>query len=136
MPLNTPNHNNDSDTTFARALGVVCDYNQADKTVFTLTVEQRHLNRGGVMHGGMTCTLLDSTCGTACLFGQRAGATISLTTNYTAPAKLGDKLTCTAVVSKRTKTLAFVDATVVNQNNQIIATATGVFRIIALTTKP
>ena len=92
-----------------------------------ITVAEKHLNRGGSMHGGMTATLLDMTCGAIAYSGPRA--TVSLTVNYMAPGLLGDELTCTAHVDRRTQTLAFLNANITNQNGNTIATATAVFRI-------
>lgn len=117
--------------TFAKMLGIQHQQTTDNTATLALTITEQHLNGGGFSHGGVTATLLDSTCGVACLHGRQGGVTLSLTTNYIAPAQLGDVLTCTATVTKRTKKMAFAIAEITNQNNQTIATATAVFRILS-----
>ena len=115
--------------TFGQAMGVTPVSKDNNTSVCTLTIEERHLNAGGTLHGGMTATLLDSTCGSVATINNNKRATISLTTNYVSAGLLGDQLTCTAHINRRTGKLAFINATIINQNGTTIATATAIFRI-------
>ncbi len=117
-------------STLTRNLGIESIHKSNEKSMLRMTVQDDHLNNGGVMHGGVMATLMDSTCGTTAVFGYKGGATASLTINYLAPVHLGDVLTCTAILKKRTHTLAFVDAQTINQDGELVATATSVFRVI------
>ena len=114
--------------TFGKSFGVYSEVINENTAQTKITIEERHLNARGTMHGGMTATILDNTCGEIAGNGPRA--TISLTINYLAPGLLGDELTCTAHLDRQTKTLAFVHSNMVNQNGTTIATATAVFRIM------
>ena len=113
--------------TFGKSLGIKTEIVDENTAVTNITIEERHLNAGGTLHGGMTATILDNTCGAIAGVGRRS--TISLTTNYVSAGLLGDKLTCTAHVDRRTKTLAFVNVNITNQHDTIIATGTALFRI-------
>ena len=113
--------------TFGKSLGVKTDIVDDNTAETKITIEERHLNAGGTLHGGMTATIMDNTCGAIAGIGRRS--TISLTINYVSAGLLGDHLTCTAHVDRRTKTLAFINAKIKNQNNTIIATGTALFRI-------
>ena len=113
--------------TFGKSFGIKTEIIDDKTAVTKITIEERHLNPGGTLHGGMTATIMDNTCGA--IAGKTRRSTISLTTNYVSAGLLGDELTCTATVDRRTKTLAFVNANITNQNNTIIATGTALFRI-------
>ena len=113
--------------TFGKSMGIETSTLDEKTAQTKITIEEKHLNAKGTMHGGMTATILDNTCGAIAGIGPRA--TVSLTVNYLAPGLLGDVLTCTAYVDRRTNTLGFVNANITNQNGNPIATATAVFRI-------
>ncbi|EWY39227.1 hypothetical protein N825_07820 [Skermanella stibiiresistens SB22] len=74
-----------------------------DEAVLTLDVLPRHLNRNGVVHGGVLATLIDTVggfAGTYCTVpGNKRGAvTLSLTTTFMAQASGG---TLRAVARRR-----------------------------------
>ncbi len=57
-------------------------------------IAQRHCNPGGICHGGMIMTIMDVALGEQVLLAVGAGApfvpTISLSTEFLAPGRLGD----------------------------------------------
>jgi uncharacterized protein (TIGR00369 family) len=62
-------------------------------------VEPIHLRHGGIVHGGVYASVLDTVAGYAAYTIAPAGAevvTIQLTMNMTAAAKLGDRIIATA----------------------------------------
>lgn len=77
---------------FQELLGVrVVDW-EPDQVVLELTVGPHHLNRSGIVHGGVLCTLLDvalSFSGLHCEAPDqlRKAMTLSLSTTFVAPAK-------------------------------------------------
>lgn len=97
-----------------------------------LAVEERHLNRTGVIHGGLIALLLDSASGvTASLTvdptGRQPFVTLSLTTHFLAPGHPGRVAASARVVGGGRSTL-FVDARLEHEDGTLIATSTGVFK--------
>ena len=54
------------------------------KCVCEITVEESHLNRGGLLHGGMTASLLDTVSTLAIMSheGNQPGVSVDLNVSY------------------------------------------------------
>lgn len=78
---------------------------------FRLQVGPQHINAGGVCHGGLSLTLLDSGMGSAVweAGGMRPCATIQLDSHFLAAAKEGQRLEGRAEILRRTEEIAFVE---------------------------
>lgn len=79
---------------------------------FGIRLERRHCNNQAVAHGGMLATFADLALGIGGL--ELAGApggfvTISLVTDYLAPAPLGTWLECQPVLLRRTGRMMFME---------------------------
>ena len=101
--------------------------NEAQEGVYYLGLElsDKHGGAPSRGHGGVTMTMLDEVMGRAA--SRSIGKmcfTASMTTNFCAGTKMGDKLLASAVVSRSGKNLVFVDAQL-HAGEQLIATATG-----------
>lgn len=98
-----------------RLVGYVLDVGQPDRRArCILDMDERHLNRHGVLHGGIAATLLDNASGaTASLTVDPAGRapflTISLDTQFIAPARAG-RVTAIAEVTGGGRSLLFIAA--------------------------
>ncbi|MCD9148302.1 PaaI family thioesterase [Pseudophaeobacter flagellatus] len=100
----------------------------------TLDLEPPHLNRHGILHGGIVATVLDVVCGnTASQFFDRKNhaplVTVSLTLSYVAAARAG-RVSATARVTGGGASIAHVFGELVDAEGQLLATATGVFKRI------
>ncbi len=100
----------------------------------TLDLEPPHLNRHGILHGGIVATVLDVVCGnTASQFfdpeNHAALVTVSLTLSYVAAAKAG-RITARARVTGGGKSIAHIFGELHDEQGQLLATATGVFKRI------
>lgn len=96
-----------------------------------LDVLEQHLNIGGITHGGVLLSMLDSVMGGAVVVTLSEGewtATESLTTNFMRPGHPG-RLHATGRVDKRGKLTAFVSGEVTDAEGNVIARATGVWAI-------
>lgn len=74
-------------------------------------VEPHHLNRNGVVHGGMLATLFDHAVGSRCFLalGQEAFlATIQISTHFIREALPGDFVTCEVEVTRVTSSVLFL----------------------------
>ena len=86
---------------FADLLGYELAEWGEDHAVVTLKVDQRHMNRSGVMHGGVLSTLLDTALGYVGTYtpeGEtpKRAFTLSLNCHFIGTVKKGATLTATA----------------------------------------
>jgi uncharacterized protein (TIGR00369 family) len=105
---------------------------ERDRAVAEMVVRDHHLNRAGLIHGGVLTTLLDSVSGCAGCWCPEPGRirralTLSLTTNYMAAAKRGVLRAEGRRVGGGRKVF-FTAAEVVDDRGTVLATATGTFR--------
>ena len=80
--------------------------------VVALRVAERHLNFGGVAHGGMLATVADGALGrnVAIARGRRqAQVTVSLTADFLSGARLGDWLEAHVTVTRMGQRLAYAN---------------------------
>jgi acyl-coenzyme A thioesterase 13 len=100
----------------------------------TLDLAPPHLNRHGILHGGIVATVLDVVCGnTASQFfdpeNHAALVTVSLTLSYVAAARQG-RVTATARVTGGGASIAHLLGELHDEEGRLLATATGVFKRI------
>ncbi len=113
-------------------IGYVVDISDPAHGRCHLDLGPQHLNRHGVLHGGIAAVLLDNACGmTGSLSvdptGKNPFLTISLTTQFLA-AGLPGRVTATGTVKGGGRSLLYIDADLVHQDGTVIATSTGVFK--------
>ena len=103
---------------------------------FTCQPDESHYNPIGAVHGGLVCTLLDSALGCAVHTTLPKGmgyTSIEIKVNYLRPVQAGSgPLTCTGVVTKPGRRVAFADGTVTDSSGKLVATATGSLLVFPL----
>lgn len=97
----------------------------------TITVEMRDELRQphGVLHGGITATLIDTAMAFAvitCLGENERASTVSLTVNYLRPHTQGG-FRCTARVVRAGKRIFTLSADVFNEEGKLIANAVSTY---------
>ncbi len=97
-----------------------------------LDIGPQHGNRHGGLHGGIISCLLDNAMGFAASLsddpaGQTRFLTISMTTQYVAPVQ-GGRVTASGTVTGGGQSTVFVEGRLVDQDNTLLATATGVYK--------
>lgn len=123
-----------SETGAQRLIGYVLDVGQSDRRARChLTLDEQHMNRHGVLHGGIASTLLDNALGATASLTVDAGGrvpfmTLSLNTLFLAPAHKGAELTATGRLVGGGRAVKFVDGELVDSAGRVIATASGVFK--------
>ena len=100
---------------------------------FKSTINQNHLNSAGITHGGYLAALIDAGAGTA---AHRSAdnapcVTISLDIKFIGASKAGDEIIGNVKILKKTKTLIFLFCEL-RCNNQIITSASGVWKILKI----
>jgi uncharacterized protein (TIGR00369 family) len=115
---------------FGRAMGPW--YEKTEGQCFTLgfRAEERHINRLGIIHGGMMMAFADIVLSEA---GRRItrkpSVTMRMAVDFVSPAKLGDWIEGTGELSRSTRNLVFVRARIWRGKHTLM-TASGVFNFI------
>lgn len=116
---------------FIKDLGVEFISSGAGLAVVALNLEPRHLNSWAVAHGGVLMSMLDvvmAAAGRTLFPDAGAGVTIEMKTTFLQPAKERSRLTATGHAYHRSRTMAFCEAEVRDQEDRLIAKATGIFK--------
>jgi uncharacterized protein (TIGR00369 family) len=100
-----------------------------------LDIAPQHLNRSGILHGGVLAAMLDATLGFTGVYsdepGQRRRAvTLSMTTLYIGQARSGT-IACRAERTGGGRSVFMATGTVTGPDGALLATGQGVFRHIA-----
>ncbi len=108
-----------------RLIGLEVQPPGSGDAVVYLEVDERMHNPMGFVHGGVLTLLADATMGLAfgrTLDDQHSFATIELKTSFIRPVKKS-RLRATALIVARGLRIGFVEATIVDQQHRLIATA-------------
>jgi uncharacterized protein (TIGR00369 family) len=97
-------------------------------------LDERHRNRQGGLHGGVTATLIDAATGYCGVFEpdrekRRGNVTVSLTVNFIGRAK-GKTLACEARVVRAGRRIYFAHGEVTDDEGNLIATAEAVYAYV------
>ena len=101
----------------------------------SLTVGPQHLNRLGVMHGGVMASLIDSATGFAVAFAEspermKPAVTLTLNTQFLGRANLGDSLIAVAKHTGGGKTIAYATAEVRRADGVVVGRGDAVYRFL------
>jgi acyl-CoA thioesterase len=97
-----------------------------------LTVDARHINPHGTVHGAVMFALIDTAMGGATMSVVEEGnrcATVDITTRFLAPC-FGGELVAVATVRRAGRRIVHLDATVTDGGDKEYTAATGVFAVI------
>lgn len=111
-------------------MGMTLDAVDDGSARLSLEVVANHCNGHGICHGGVTFSLADSAFAFAC--NSRNARTVAQQNSitYTAPARLGDRLTANAREVAASGRSGIFDVTVTNQDGAVIAEFRGLSRTI------
>lgn len=110
---------------FAKLIGMRLVDMRPDTAVIEIEMRDDLRHPGGILHGGVTATLIDTAMAYAVrtrLEPNTPTATIDLTVHYLRP-HINGKFTCTAKVVRAGKRIFTVSAEVHNEEGVLIATA-------------
>ena len=114
---------------FARMMGMQLVDLQVDEAVIRMEMRDELRQPSGVLHGGVTATLIDTAMAFAVitrLAENEKASTIDLTVHYLRP-HISGTFTCTARVVRAGKRIFTVSADVVNDKEKLIATAVSTY---------
>lgn len=115
-------------------LGLSGEFTEEGTYRFRIPITPYMMNRGGIVHGGITATLADSTMGSLInksLPEGKVAVTVEMKVNYL-EAGCGQELISEARLIRLGQTLAFADCKVENEQGKRVVHATGTFAIIPL----
>ncbi|KZL18274.1 Thioesterase superfamily protein [Pseudovibrio axinellae] len=121
------------ETEFQRFIGYELELNtQRGTAECALDISTRYTNRSGVVHGAIITMLLDNACGGACSAtvdptGKQPFVTLALNINFIAPA-ICKRLVAKGAVVGGGKSTLFAQADLFDEDNRLIATASGPFK--------
>ncbi len=118
---------------FADLLGYGLASWREDYAEVTLAVEERHMNRSGVLHGGVVSALLDTALGYAGTYSPdpevvRRAFTLSLNTHFVGTAAIGQTLTAIGRKTGGGQKIYFCSGEVRDQDGRLVGQGEGVFR--------
>ena len=116
-----------SEPEFTESLGFRTLGMHAGAFVIELAIARRHLSRAERVHGGILFSLLDTALGRAVLEELPPGrgcATVEIKINYFRPVQQGILRAAGRCVQK-TRSLAYAEGDVVNEEGKLLARATG-----------
>lgn len=114
-------------------LGYIVDTTPGDGTALChLDIGPQHTNRHGGLHGGIMSCMLDNAMGfAASLTGDAAGdtrfLTLSMTTQYLAPARAG-RVTARGTITGGGRSVVFAEGALMDADGTVLATSTGVYK--------
>ena len=114
---------------FSEHVGLKVDEVEPGRAVLYVDVEEVHLNGNGTLHGGVYASLIDNAMGlsVSSLVGLRT-ATTQMNVHFLG-AVTGGRITCRGEVVHRTRRTATAEGRVYDQEGNLVAMGTGVFRI-------
>lgn len=120
------------DNPFLTMLGLSLVRWQPDLAEFALEIEPRHMNRQGVLQGGVVAAMLDAACGYSGLYTdapgvERHGLTLSLTINYVARVCTG-RVCAVGRVTGGGRSIYFASGEIRDERDAVVAMAQGSFK--------
>ena len=118
---------------FADVIGYALPQWCDDRAVVTLDVEARHMNRSGVLHGGVIATVIDAACGFAGCYRappqrSRRAMTLSLHTQFLGPVDVGARSSAEARRTGGGRQIFFASCDVTDQDGRLVARGDGTFK--------
>ena len=108
-------------------------FKKIDEVVYeySIIVQEKFLNTGGIAHGGFIATIADTGMGNAAHIaaGNKRCVTINLDIKFISAGKLNEELLGKVKVLKKTRTLVFITSEIFG-SEKIVATASGTWKIL------
>ena len=118
---------------FLDLLGVRPVSAQRGRADFEMTVDDRHLRTLGLLHGGVTATLLDTALGYAAVTTapeKHYVLTVQLNANYIRPAWRGETLRASGEIIHSGRQTAVARGEIRTSDGKLVATGSGTFMYV------
>lgn len=116
---------------FFGLVGPMWTRQEGEGWAYAFVAEAKHLNRAGVVHGGMLATLMDHALSAIAWEGseRRPCVTVQLDVQYLAPVPLGQLVEARGRIARRTSSLVFLQGSLTVQAQEV-ATASALLKIV------
>jgi acyl-CoA thioesterase len=117
---------------FADLVGLIMGERGEGRSISELEIAEEHLNPNNVVHGAVIFAMADTGMGsalTSVLDDRQMCSTIEIKINYFRPAISG-RLRCDTRVINRGSRTAALESDVLDENQKLIARATGTYMIL------
>lgn len=111
-------------------VGPVWERPEADGPAFGFLAEARHLNRGGIVHGGMLMAFADEALGRLSVrsTSERRQATIQLDTHFVSAVRDGEFVEARCRIVRQTRSVNFLAGTL-TVSGRVVVTANGIWKL-------
>lgn len=123
-----------AEANFIEALGIKPTGFVDDQYVLELEVAPQHLNIGGIVHGGVICSLMDTALARSFFMAlpeeRLVAATLEMKINFLGSAKEGS-LTAYGRVVNTTRRTAYVEGYIENDSGKLLAKGTATMMLFS-----
>ncbi len=118
-------------TPFGELVGPIWQRDVGGLMHFGFVVAPKHLNRAGILHGGMLMTLADQSMAIAARHatGSKRHATIELNIQFIGAVQLGEFVEARPALVRATRSLTFMEAKMFVGERLVVAT-NGIWKIL------
>ena len=119
-------------TKLAKTIGFEITEFTEGNCIVELPITEEHLNAGGVVHGGLHATMMDTAMGgtlVTTLPKEQWCATAQLDISYLEASYAGSHLTATGEIIRKGKNLAHLRGEIIDEKGRKIAHASGTWAI-------
>ena len=122
----------DDEPGFMVLIGPLWQQGEGQDLAFGFLAEEKHLNRRGVVHGGMLMAFADQALGLTAreATGGMPQATIQLDTHFIAPVAAGEFVEARAKVVRRTRAILFMRGTLA-VGERAVASSQGIWKVLS-----
>lgn len=98
---------------------------------FCFVAAAHHMNAAGTVHGGMLMSFTDVSLSrtTRLATGAKRTATVSLTTDFVGPGRLGDLIQSRVRITRQTRTMVFLSGEIFCGERKLVI-ATGLWKVL------
>jgi uncharacterized protein (TIGR00369 family) len=120
-----------NNTPFGDLVGPIWKQEKGERLRWGFTVEPKHLNRAGNLHGGMLMTFADQSMAMTArkATGGKRHTTIELNTQFIGTVRLGQFVEAQAEVVRATRSLVFMQVKMYVAD-RIVVSANGIWKIL------
>lgn len=119
------------DNAFVALVGPVFRKTDGDRARFLFDAQEKHRNPRGVVHGGMLMTFMDNLLAHVVTraVGDARKATMSLSCDFVAPARPGQRIEGAGEVTRVTRSMVFARGAI-TAGGATVATGAGVWKLL------
>lgn len=119
------------DNAFVTLVGPVFRKTDGDRARFLFDAQEKHRNPRGVVHGGMLMTFMDNLLAHVVTraVGDARKATMSLSCDFVAPARPGQRIEGAGEVTRVTRSMVFARGAI-TADGATVATGSGVWKLL------